>query len=392
MACIILVGCVLFLTITEWFARAAFPIVLVEYGAHKESYRTSEFDVVASINTFGFRGVERQVTRGQIVTIGDSFTFGWGVNDQDTWQAALALKLRSRGTPLSVYNLGRPGADPDAYLDFARTYIPVLKPRLVIIGIHQGHNPGQVLERLDSPPPPGPPTSLYQSLKSHTMDALPGLYGAARALRVLLGGSPSSADIVVTEGWPEYFPHVISMENAKFPEDITQMARSGNLNPYLLELAARYPRHYVAAYEPAAINRVEPRIQEILGQITSMSEAQGASVILLSLPDRVYFDSANNEITARIGFELPAPQSCVMDDLVERLARSLNVGFMTLTNEIRRRSDRDDLWFAYDGHLTAKGNGIIADYIDTRIAGIVSPVSGHSTKVPYFGEACSVMQ
>jgi hypothetical protein len=42
-------------------------------------YKTVEFDIVAQANRFGFRGDKSTIRTGQIVAIGDSYTFGWGV-------------------------------------------------------------------------------------------------------------------------------------------------------------------------------------------------------------------------------------------------------------------------------------------------------------------------
>ena len=47
----------------------------------KSSFRYKvEFDIVAQANRFGFRGDESTIRTGQIVAIGDSYTFGWGNN------------------------------------------------------------------------------------------------------------------------------------------------------------------------------------------------------------------------------------------------------------------------------------------------------------------------
>ena len=62
-------------------------------------------------------------------------TFGWGNNLGDTWEKVLARKLAENGKPTEVYNLGRPGAGPQDYLDIAKTYIPLLKPRLIIVAL-----------------------------------------------------------------------------------------------------------------------------------------------------------------------------------------------------------------------------------------------------------------
>ena len=93
-------------------------------------YKTAEFDCVAHINKYGFRGTENRLLPGQVVVIGDSFVFGWGVSDDETWPTKLQDDLSKTCTPLKVYNLGRPGADPEDYLDIARAYVPVLRPKV----------------------------------------------------------------------------------------------------------------------------------------------------------------------------------------------------------------------------------------------------------------------
>jgi hypothetical protein len=95
---------------TNAIARPNFP----EYS--RVNYSTREFSTLAVVNRFGFRGEEAEVAPGQIATIGDSFTFGWGSNLRETWQYKLEQRLSSTASPMKVYNLGRPGADPDDYL------------------------------------------------------------------------------------------------------------------------------------------------------------------------------------------------------------------------------------------------------------------------------------
>ena len=53
-------------------------------------YKTVEFDIVAQANRFGFRGDKSTIRTGQIVAIGDSYTFGWGNNLGDAWEKVLA--------------------------------------------------------------------------------------------------------------------------------------------------------------------------------------------------------------------------------------------------------------------------------------------------------------
>src|SRR5215472_15622298 len=112
-------------------------------------------------------------------------------------------------------------------------------------------------------------------------------------------------------------------------------------------------------------------MKEIIGKIVTMTKAQGGSVILLSMPDAVYFNDATSKTYSDLGLELPAPNECVMDSLVEKLARSLDVGFMSLTNQLRRQRNIDDIWFKYDGHLTVKGNSTVANYLESHVATVM---------------------
>jgi hypothetical protein len=380
---------VLLLIVAEWSARIAFRDTPEEFPARSEVSRTTEYDATASINIFGFRGTERKLAPGQVAAIGDSFTFGYGVNDQDTWPAVLSAKLNSRGFPVSVYNLGRPGADPDDYLAIARNYIPVLKPRLVIISILQGDDPGQFIERHTSVPSNVEPHPR-DSFKLRVRHLLPGLDRAANVLDVSLQNwSASSEAGLLTGNWRKDAARYISAEYLKrLPEDLLRMVQSGNLSPPLVELAESHPRHYVQAYGLSTIDYVERGMKEIIGKIVTMAKAQGGSVILLSMPFSLYFNDATRKTYSDLGFELPATNECVMDTLVEKLARSLDVGFMSPTNELRRERNIDYIWFKYDGHLTVKGNSMIANYLESRIATVMHGELSQ-TKVPYLDEPCS---
>jgi len=101
----------------------------LKHGHERQSNDSAE----PLANRFGFRGEEAEVAPGQIATIGDSFTFGWGSNLRETWQYKLEQRLSSTASPMKVYNLGRPGSDPDDYLEAARSYVPFLKPKIVVV-------------------------------------------------------------------------------------------------------------------------------------------------------------------------------------------------------------------------------------------------------------------
>lgn len=99
---------------------------------HVIRWDTSEYVSSASSNEEGFRDPRTFSPKDRpIIVLGDSFSFGSGVNDDETYSARLEQALQ--GPP--VYNLGIPGFGVDqVWLTLRHEALP-LKPRLVIVGI-----------------------------------------------------------------------------------------------------------------------------------------------------------------------------------------------------------------------------------------------------------------
>lgn len=77
----------------------------------------------------------------RLVTFGDSSTFGWGVDYEQTFQAQLEVRLRQRGVAAEVVNLGMPGFTSRHGLAVQRYYATDLHPDVVIVSF--GANDGR---------------------------------------------------------------------------------------------------------------------------------------------------------------------------------------------------------------------------------------------------------
>ena len=75
-----------------------------------------KYPVTISINELGFRD-SSDISTAEIFTLGDSFTFGWGVNEEESWPGLLENRL---GQP--IYNLGIHDASPRQELELL-TYL-----------------------------------------------------------------------------------------------------------------------------------------------------------------------------------------------------------------------------------------------------------------------------
>lgn len=354
--------------------QSTFPATIFAEHAHVQ-YKTRELDAFATINGFGFRGAERRIQPGQIATLGDSFTFGWGVFDADTWQHKLQSQLSGAGMPLAVYNLGKPAADPEDYLEIARAHLPALRPRIVVLSLLQGDDPAQLLERATPAlPMPARRRSAAQTVKATVRGRLPGLLTGARALSLL----PATQ---ISDGWAALAQEIISNAELAPPEDLRERWLSGNLNPGLLYLAANHPRRMTAAYDDANTVKWHGRLVEIVRQIDGLTRAGGGSLLLLSMPFGPYYDSDSRRTYLRMGYELPALGFCRMEQAATRVAEAANVR-LVLTGPLLERHERlASLWYRYDGHMTAAGNDVIARVLHDAILRLDQPQSASPAPV-----------
>lgn len=111
-----------------------------------------EFDAEFHINFKGLRGQEIHYERNhvdRILALGDSFTFGFGVAERETWPAQLQRMVWS---PIEVINAGVMGWGLAEYLIWFRKEGRKYQPDLVVVGVHASdwENAGNGLTSLDS--------------------------------------------------------------------------------------------------------------------------------------------------------------------------------------------------------------------------------------------------
>ena len=83
------------------------------------------------------RGFRNKTDLGQydIVALGDSFTEGSNVKDDEVWPVALAQQSN-----LTVYNLGMAGSHPGIYLETLKKFGIILSPKIVLCMIYEGND------------------------------------------------------------------------------------------------------------------------------------------------------------------------------------------------------------------------------------------------------------
>jgi lysophospholipase L1-like esterase len=104
-------------------------------------------DGFVTTNSRGFRGPEpaspKPAGRFRVVAIGDSVTFGFGVNDGETFCAQTEQLLRSKlpDADLDVVNIAVPGYDTRQEIAVLRRNVSRLEPNLVLVGLYSNDIP-----------------------------------------------------------------------------------------------------------------------------------------------------------------------------------------------------------------------------------------------------------
>lgn len=94
-----------------------------------------------------------EAPRPRILALGDSMTFGYGVEAEESWPARLQTRLQTTGFPAAeVINAGVVAYAPDQELDLLRELLPKVRPDLVILALYVGNDPAEVLLHRSAPP------------------------------------------------------------------------------------------------------------------------------------------------------------------------------------------------------------------------------------------------
>lgn len=101
------------------------------------AFTSAEFNAATRTNRYGLRGPDPAVPKPpgviRVLMLGDSFTFGFPVQDQETFCALIEQGLRTRGYPVEVINGGVSGASPTLHYIALRDQFLDFEPDLVIL-------------------------------------------------------------------------------------------------------------------------------------------------------------------------------------------------------------------------------------------------------------------
>ena len=111
-----------------------------------------DFSVSVAVNALGMRGPERgeskPVGTTRVLLLGDSFAFGWGVEQEEAFGARLERLLTERVGPVEVLPAAVPGWSTDQQFIYLRTQGLALHPDLIILATSENDLTELSLNRL----------------------------------------------------------------------------------------------------------------------------------------------------------------------------------------------------------------------------------------------------
>ena len=358
----------------------------------EQTFTSVEFTYTAHINALGLR--ERELTPSpgvfRIAAIGDSYTYGWGVEAEQTWLRLLEKNLRDRGYNVETVNLGKPGAGPPAYAEIAEKALPIVRPDLVLVGMHQGDDlagsGSEGLEKLKREQGGALARfvrAVYPNITRKLRDARLARLGDQRKQEAPPQKSTAEDNRRWTENTAKDFLAKMSPEEKAKYDTLDPKVREaftrGMFNPYMVDLALKNPRIYIM---PMVLDDpwIKGNIENMAGQLRRIDKASkdaGATTAVLSIPDGVYVNDAARQNITRVGYAIdPALMTAKnADEGIRRACEQAGLPLSSASAGFLERAGETDLFFELDGHPTAKGHALFAELITPAVERMIAPLA-----------------
>ncbi len=302
------------------------------YPAHAtEHFHAGAFRFDYATDEHGFRNPSPWPDSADVVLVGDSETFGFGVGDDSTWSRMVARALPG----MRVINLGLPGMAPKQYLRVYERFGVPLHPKVLMFGLFPGNDlqdEGEFNAWIEA----GSPGNFETWKFSH--GTLPGLLQralqhsylywtlreSARAFRARRAGSAAASH---------------SANTMVFPDGSH------------MQFAPSFLASQVPMAHPGA-----PLFEDVMRSIEqarTTARAQGTAfvVLIFATKEDVYFPLQ--------GDSLPPVRPPFVRALQERGIPYLDLA-MPMQEEARKHRQ---LFFEVDGHPNGAGYRVIADTV-----------------------------
>lgn len=374
-------------------------------------FQMDDFDVRVLTNKQGLRERteigEKNSSVYRVVCIGDSYTFGWGVENDESYPKVAESVLKSRDSSMSVevINMGKPGAPPSVYLDFVRNYASQLNPDLIVIGFLMGDDCP-----VFSPADLQSDEEVQQELAGYIADSHESpvrslllkssmfrmMYGklVPRLLRAEPIGAVGDPGPIYGEPNPLdpaslRFEISRSDDPAEAQRRYERLQKNGwverglrwRVNPWLVQAMILRPTGMADSLAVRRETRSQMEFEwklcaELLMEMKSAAAGFDAEMIVLAVPTAHQVSEQWLEMLAKLGCEIPPEMttSTIINEWMADFCLRNDLQLIDPLSRFRKESTAgEELFFTYDDHPTKKGYRLLgeelADALHNRISG-----------------------
>lgn len=280
----------------------------------------SDLSFTFTTDEHGFRNPGPWPESSEVVLVGDSMAFGYGVEDDEAWASRVRRELGGTG----LINLGLPGMAPQQYLRTLEAYGLGLRPEVVLFSLFPGNDLGDAANFqswLDS----GRPGSFldwgYRAQGTGISGMLERsyLFWLVRDAARVLGTRLESTTLELDEGPLQLAPSLYAGDAAELRDDAPAFS-----------------------LVMSAVLEAQAKARE-----------QGARLVVLLMPtkEHVYLPTIGEEPLQRIG-------------RFEQALQQRGVETLDLTPALREAAQAGErVYFEIDGHPNRRGNELIASEV-----------------------------
>ncbi len=349
--------------------------------SHQE-FASVDFTYIVETNSLGLRDKEVQRPKPnnvlRIVGVGDSYTYGWGVNIEDTWLRRLESLLNIPEKKIETVNVGKPGAGPPFYAEISQKLVPILEPDIILVGILQGNDiASSGSEGLEQ---------VGNKLVDWTRYFFPNFVRLVELIKLSKDlesrtqeRPPEKTTTEDNRKWTEntareFYQKMSPEERERFEkldEEVKSAFFKGLLNPYMIDLALKNKHIYTLTLNPEDpwIKQCIENMAKALMIIKNVGSRFGAKVAVVAIPDGPYVNEVAWHNIQKVGFDaVPDMLTSDAPDLVIKKASEMaGVPCFTVSEEFRKKKNADNLFFKLDGHLTPEGHKLLAETLAPKL-------------------------
>ena len=281
-------------------------------------------------NSLGLRSAElgtKLADETRVLAIGDSFTLGLAVNDEETFAAHLNTAL---GEQVTVMNAGVPGYGTEQATGLMRRLVPQTEADIVLLTVYTGNDLRDNARWAKSPGLPSQPPAVVEPPPPERSGLLKALARTSRVVAYVLMWS----DLKAAES---------DFRIAEFKDEILPFAGRDHLNPLMPPTRS-------------AIQRFSDGCRELRVRCG----------VALVPPAYVVHPERLKRTFEAFGLD-PSTADTDMPQRMVRSAVSHPMPVIDLTQALQEGADRSP-YLVFDPHFSAEGHDIVADALTPFIS------------------------